>query len=38
MPKIQYISGMADLNRREWWALAVLAIVAVWWGLKPSAV
>nr|YP_009449869.1 NADH dehydrogenase subunit 4 [Pectinodesmus pectinatus]ANG44806.1 NADH dehydrogenase subunit 4 [Pectinodesmus pectinatus] len=38
MPKIQYVSGMADLNRREWWTLAILAIIAVWWGLKPTAV
>ena len=38
MPKIQYNSGMADQNRREWWSLAILAIIAVWWGLKPSAV
>lgn len=38
MPKIQYVSGMADLNRREWWCLAILAIVAIWWGQKPSAV
>lgn len=38
MPKIQYQSGMADLNRREWWALAILAMVAVWWGQKPAAV
>nr|NP_057986.1 NADH dehydrogenase subunit 4 [Tetradesmus obliquus]AAF72063.1 NADH dehydrogenase subunit 4 [Tetradesmus obliquus]CAB90371.1 NADH dehydrogenase subunit 4 [Tetradesmus obliquus] len=38
MPKIQYLSGMADLNRREWWSLAILAIIALWWGLKPGAV
>jgi NADH-ubiquinone oxidoreductase chain 4 len=38
MPKIQYITAMADLNRREWWTLALLAIIAVWWGLKPNAV
>ena len=38
MPKIVYLHGMADLNRREWWTLAILAFVAVWWGLKPAAV
>lgn len=38
MPKIQYLSGMSDLNRREWWTLRILAIIAVWWGLKSSAV
>nr|ANN44637.1 NADH dehydrogenase subunit 4 [Hariotina sp. MMOGRB0030F] len=38
MPKIQNLNGMADLNRREWCTLAVLAIIAIWWGLKPTAV
>lgn len=38
MPKVQYIHGMADLNRREWWTLCILALIAVWWGLKPTAV
>lgn len=38
MPKIQYLHGMADQNRREWWTLTVLVFVAVWWGLKPMAV
>lgn len=37
-PKIAYLHGMADLNRREWWTLAVLARIAIWWGLKPAAV
>ena len=38
MPKVQYIHGMADLNRREWWTLSILAFIAIWWGLKPNAV
>lgn len=38
MPKIQYLNGMADQNRREWWTLAILAIIVIWWGLKPAAV
>lgn len=38
MPKIQYLNGMADLNRREWWTQTILAIIAIWWGLKPTAV
>jgi hypothetical protein len=37
-PKIAYLHGMADLNRREWWTLAILAAIAIWWGLKPAAV
>lgn len=35
MPKISSIQAMADLNRREWWTLAILAILRVWFGLKP---
>nr|ALF99716.1 NADH dehydrogenase subunit 4 [Sphaeropleales sp. YC001] len=37
-PKSPYLHAMADLNRREWWTLRVLALIAVWWGLKPAAV
>lgn len=38
MPKIQNVNRIADQNRREWCTLAVQAIIAVWWGLKPTAV
>lgn len=38
MPKKAYLNAIADLNRREWWSLTILAILAIWWGLKPTAV
>nr|AIK66593.1 NADH dehydrogenase subunit 4 [Rotundella rotunda] len=38
MPKIQAFEGMADLNRREFYTLLPLLRIAIWWGLKPSAV
>lgn len=36
MPKRIYISGMADLNRREWWTQAMLFLLRVWFGIKPA--
>lgn len=38
MPKPYVLSGLADLNRREFWTLAPLVFVALWWGLKPTLV
>jgi proton-translocating NADH-quinone oxidoreductase chain M len=38
MPKPFYFKYMADLNRREFWALVPLLLLAVWWGLKPEIV
>lgn len=35
MPKIPYIQRIADLNRREFWTLRILALLRVWFGLKP---
>jgi NADH:ubiquinone oxidoreductase subunit 4 (subunit M) len=36
MPKRVYIHGIADLNRREWWTLAMLFLLRVWFGIKPT--
>lgn len=36
MPKRVYIHGMADLNRREWWTLAMLFLLRVWFGIAPT--
>ena len=38
MPKTTSFRAMADLNRRESWTLLPLALIAVWWGLKPGIV
>ena len=35
MPKRVYIHGMADQNRREWWTLAMLFQLRLWFGIKP---
>lgn len=36
MPKKVYIHGMSDLNRREWWTLAMQFILRLWFGIKPA--
>ncbi len=36
MPKGVYVASMADQNRREWWTLAVLFFLRVWFGIKPG--
>lgn len=38
MPKPYVLSAAADLNRREFWALFPLLVVAICWGLKPQFV
>ena len=38
MPKTTSFRAMADLNRRESWTLLPLALIAIWWGLKPGIV
>lgn len=38
MPKSQFFKAITDLNRRETWTLVPLALLAVWWGLKPGVV
>lgn len=38
MPKPQVFHYMADLNRREFWSLLPLLLVAIWWGIKPQTV
>lgn len=36
MPKPQYFEALADLNRREFYCLVPLLLLALWWGLKPD--
>ena len=36
MPKPQYFQAFTDLNRREFYTLVPLLILALWWGLKPD--
>lgn len=36
MPKPQYFHALADLNRREFYCLVPLLLLALWWGLKPD--
>ena len=38
MPKPYIFSAAADLNRREFWTLLPLLLVAICWGLKPQFV
>jgi proton-translocating NADH-quinone oxidoreductase chain M len=38
MPKPYVFNAMADLNRREFWTLLPLLLVAIWWGIKPQIV
>lgn len=38
MPKPHVFHAMADLNRREFWTLLPLLLIAIWWGIKPQFV